>query len=230
MTISIPPRIYIISGMQRCGHHAIISWLKGCHDPEPCVSYNHVKTPTSYNNYLVQLEDNEKQGVSYHFFNFENRLPFRYFKDYHRYEKIYIGVTRSFRNWLASAMMRNFQVIRYKKRNKYKTLSKYISAWLAMIKHFQTRNEYLHIYYDNWFSSQTYRNELASILELTLNDINLNYVPRFGGGSSFDKRRFNKKAQEMDVLHRYEHIKDKSFYPLYSQLCEEYKELCGEWY
>ena len=49
-------------------------------------------------------------------------------------------------------------------------------------------------------------------------DIGLNSVPRFGGGSSFDLQRFDGKAQEMDVLNRYQQYED---HPVYKQYMED---------
>jgi hypothetical protein len=86
------------------------------------------------------------------------------------------------------------------------------------------------ILYNQWFASADYRQqvveELNKITGLNLeqserSDKYLKRVAHWGGGSSFDKKKFENKAQEMAVLERYHHLKPEDFIRL-----EPTEELC----
>lgn len=64
--------------------------------------------------------------------------------------------------------------------------------------------------FDLWFASEEYRKEISSKLGLDYSDKGVNIITRIG--SSFDGMRFSKKAQEMNVLDRWEHFKDNKEY------------------
>lgn len=58
--------------------------------------------------------------------------------------------------------------------------------------------------YNAWFRSEGYRAELCCKLGVPFSDVGLQEVPRHGDGSSFDKREYDGRAQEMKVLERWE--------------------------
>lgn len=66
--------------------------------------------------------------------------------------------------------------------------------------------------FDEWFVNKEYRKGISSLLGLKFSDAALNRVTR--QGSSFDRRKFDGNAQEMNVLGRWSQIgakKRKSF-------------------
>jgi hypothetical protein len=86
--------------------------------------------------------------------------------------------------------------------------------------------------YDMWFSSKEFRGDLASQLDLELNDRRLNTVMKIGvgksWGSSFDGMKKNQKAQDMDVLKRWVTVRND---PRFRELLEddEIARLAGCW-
>lgn len=66
--------------------------------------------------------------------------------------------------------------------------------------------------YDRWFVSEEYRRQISDFLDLEHTDAGLNRVSSYGGGSSFDKKRYHGKAQEMDVLNRWKVFADDRVY------------------
>lgn len=69
--------------------------------------------------------------------------------------------------------------------------------------HFDRR---VFINYDLWFTDKDYRVSISEDLGLEHTDYGLEFVSGQGGGSSFDKMSKNKKAQEMDVLDRWQAV------------------------
>jgi hypothetical protein len=64
----------------------------------------------------------------------------------------------------------------------------------------------IHVGYNNWFSDVNYRRKLAQEMGFEFTDLGFKEVTTFGDASSFDGDRFNGRAHEMQVLHRYEHL------------------------
>jgi len=57
--------------------------------------------------------------------------------------------------------------------------------------------------YNQWFSCKAYRQSVAEQFGLTLNDRGMKDVTNWGQGSSFDKRKFDGKADQMQVMSRW---------------------------
>ncbi len=64
------------------------------------------------------------------------------------------------------------------------------------------------IYFDAWFANQDYRKNISQKLGISFTDYGFSKVPKAGGGSSFDKRRFTGENIKMDVLNRANHLTD----------------------
>ena len=60
------------------------------------------------------------------------------------------------------------------------------------------------ISFNGWFSSEEYRKSISDKIGGEPEDRVRGTLPKAGGGSSFDKFRFQNKAQEMDVLNRWQ--------------------------
>lgn len=66
--------------------------------------------------------------------------------------------------------------------------------------------------YNYWFASPEYRKKIADELDITDNKEGVEEVLGFGGGSSFSKRKYNRKASQMDVLNRWrDYAEDERF-------------------
>ena len=80
------------------------------------------------------------------------------------------------------------------------------------------------ILFNKWFTDDAYRESICLELGLEFTDKGKQAVAGHGGGSSFDRREFNGKADQMDVLNRYKSYADD---PLFNSLIsEEMHEKC----
>lgn len=81
-----------------------------------------------------------------------------------------------------------------------------IETWKSHAREFLGRSNVLPnrvgVYFDLWFQSETYREEIASKLGLAYSPKAHGDVASFGGGSSFDGRTFDGAASKMKVLER----------------------------
>ena len=82
-----------------------------------------------------------------------------------------------------------------------------LGKWLAIAKEFKGVTNhvpgFIKIYYDQFFTDETYRRNICSQLNGVYNEDELNVVARAGGGSSFDRITYDGNAAEMKVLERY---------------------------
>ncbi len=93
----------------------------------------------------------------------------------------------------------------------------------------ETTHETEFISFNEWFSSEEYRQSICENFDLIFTDFGINKVMNFGSGSSFDRQKFDGSAQKMGVLKRYEAWKDHSaFKQLVDDEVEYYaKEIFG---
>jgi len=99
----------------------------------------------------------------------------------------------------------------------------YAKEYLGETQHL--KNNKVCVNYNQWFSDANYRKQLADKLNLDFTDSGFNDVSVFGGGSSFEKRKFHGKAENMDVLNRWQQfVDDSSYRTLFSDAVFEYSE------
>ncbi|MEL6231801.1 MAG: hypothetical protein AAFR24_17985 [Cyanobacteria bacterium J06627_3] len=88
--------------------------------------------------------------------------------------------------------------------------------WKEYAKEFLGVTNYLpgkvSINYNQWFIDQAYRQTISQSLGLTFTDQTLNVVTSHAGGSSFDKTTFNRSAQAMAVMDRWQSFRDNQAY------------------
>lgn len=94
-----------------------------------------------------------------------------------------------------------------------------LNNWSDVTKEFYEVNVFkgydvVYVYYDEFFKNREYRQEVCNQLGGSYNEKKLQSVGHGGGGSSFDKLSFDKRAQEMNVLHRYRQVPSHIFYEL----------------
>lgn len=82
-----------------------------------------------------------------------------------------------------------------------KMLKEYYNEYLS---HSVLKGKVVFILYDQWFGDRRYRRNISKQLGLTFSDAGLNQILPVGYGSSFDKRKFDGRAQQMDVLNRWQ--------------------------
>ena len=87
--------------------------------------------------------------------------------------------------------------------------------WISHAKEYLGITSYLDnkilINYNEWFTEIEYRKNISKQLGLSFKN-NISAVPKFGGGSSFDLKRFNGKGSEMKVLERWKYYRNDRRY------------------
>ena len=76
----------------------------------------------------------------------------------------------------------------------------------------ETSDDVYFINFNEWFKSEAYRKKICEDLGLVFTDNGVNKVMNFGSGSSFDREKFDGKAQNMGVLTRYLKWKDNEVF------------------
>lgn len=202
---------YIILGMKRSGHHAIVYWIGS--NLNDAVHYNDCNKGWRHgelfpnpnqgnkgkiikfnkcnksNNHIFNIEDFDMDNIKkYDMFNL---------KMFKRYKIVYfILVLRDPYNWIASCKKMGG--------NPWKNIDKRIILWKKQANLFINKNEnIICINFNKWFSDEEYRKKLSLIFNLKSYNKYINITSPRGGGSSFDGMRFNKRANEMKILERY---------------------------
>jgi hypothetical protein len=74
--------------------------------------------------------------------------------------------------------------------------------------------------YNRWFLEQSYRREIAALLEIPFTDQGLHSIASSGGGSSFSGLTHDRDTQTLAVLHRYQQVEDD---PMYQRILDHYR-------
>ena len=233
-------KLYIfLFGLKRNGTHAIGEWIMGHWAESYPELYEH---PQQYRVYINDV--GKKYGLdfppplklSWDKKHSDADAPFRImsyesvrhqFLMGHRIEGegrfVFLTVLRDAYNFLASFM------------EEWPHTSPPINRWVDSARFFYIGNviDYFPINYNKWFIDQEYRRTISRHIRPELNggaefsDIGLNRVRMVG--SSFDKRAYDRNAQEMKVLNRWkqfqEEHKTRPLYRKYLQYFLEYSEL-----
>lgn len=91
-----------------------------------------------------------------------------------------------------------------------KSISQTIAdLWIEYAKEFVGDTQILNqtkvlVNYNQWVTDPDYRQALAQQLGIEFSDSGFTEVPKFGGGSSFDKTDFQGRATDMEVFRRWE--------------------------
>lgn len=230
-------RTFLIFSQERSGQHAIINWI--CKQSKvKTFHYNAPQFPAftngSYNGRIELFNLGKKVGVRRHVKNYNPPKDNAELRVYNFEEvkpkkiesKLIVGdvkniiIIRDFYNWLASSIKR---VPKERASKKFEEQLKRIPIWIKSCEIILKNNkEYYTIIYNNWFSDREYRKKISNDLKLNETDYGLNDVSKvFGEGSSFDKDKFNGKANQMKVLNRYEqYVNDKKYIDLINKFPE----------
>lgn len=126
-------------------------------------------------------------------------------------------------NWLASRLKGNFPVN-----------DCVLEAWKSQAREALGRSQQLDnpllVNYNRWFSDDEYRHSLSRQLHLTPTDATFDYMPDFGGGSSFEGFAYQNRAHEMNVLERWKVFANDAAYRKFfadPELVELGQELFG---
>jgi len=187
-------------GMERSGHFAFLYWLH-CQMPHPTCHAGRFHLPErSKCRWWFEEGTPKYMTVSYKRDN-----------DLEAHKQIYpniptIILVRDVKNMFASRfkmvgadapMCQPYKLIIWKQYAK------------AVLSEWQPFDNYIGVFYDQWFKSKKYRKEIIEAIngnfkwDLKFTDDGIDRVSPIGHGSSFDNMKFDGKAQDMDVLNRW---------------------------
>lgn len=200
--------LFLVFSMKRSGQHAIINWMmaqsKGSRHFNNCKIKNKV--------IVTKRGKRIKDGGHLTICNFEDRpigMPFERAK--------YVVILRDPFNLVASRLRSTHP----------KMGTKMQMPWKQHVKKALVDKRVIDVNYNEWFKDVEYRRQLADRLGLNFTDAGLNRVPKIGG-SSFDRHRYDGKAQQMDVLNRWKaYVNDNNFW---KQIDEEMVELSRQYF
>ena len=207
-------KIFNILGMQRAGNHIISHWFLNNSN----LSTVYINNATTYpgladsvrifncTNFHVKHTDRVICTYENIAASKLNGLDFRY-------------IIRDPYNWLASWVSHS--------EFDEETVENQIETYL-----YNAENCKDFIVYNKWVSSRDYRDKVADSLGFINNDLEINHVPAFGSGSSFDSHTFEGRGSQMKLFERW---KSMSHNPKYNLLVEKYgvqfkeisEEICG---
>lgn len=213
-------RLYEVHTFQRSGSHAIYNWLFSQFS-EPVLYFNNAKeyqdpaiemrNPDWDLNNVVNLQpywqDPSKREEIQQMVNenvvigFEDRvlgflIPTASLKWINPDEIWQLMILRDVYNWAASRWEKGLEISPQK-----------IFMWRIYA---ERRHNYEFISYNDWFKSAEYRSKVLDNLDIKQINDDVNFVPKSGGGSSFDKRRFRDNGSQMDVLNRWKELHDNA--------------------
>ena len=199
--------------LKRSGHHAILNWLMSISN-KPYCHYNNCRiVDDELYCYQVQRSSRIFRGTPVLSFEDKELKPLAC-SDIVKNFKKRILILRDPYNTFASrirAKSNSEQSIWNKMWSNY--LDK--NLWKTYAKEFAGDTNYLgdciKINYNSWFTSKEYRDEISKPFGKS-SDKQLNYIPPYGDGSSFDGLSLQNNAQNMKVISRWESfIDDKEF-------------------
>tara|TARA_R100001126_G_C4860695_1_gene167167 strand:+ start:62 stop:844 length:783 start_codon:yes stop_codon:yes gene_type:complete len=204
-------RVTLFAGMKRSGNHAIINWVV-------------------QNNFESLVYANNIVGVgpdSWHVYDAEYILPRMIDRlllsvehcpvsDYSMFDPILIA--RDPYNWLASWISHTH----FNLENLERDIEVYIENLSC---------DTPVISFNDWFSHRSYRDRIGQQLGIVNTDASINGVTSFGKGSSFDKKSFDGKAQQMKVLQRWSRMtENKTYRDAIKNYDTEFRDICREYF
>lgn len=213
------PPIWLYA-LKRSGSHALVNWLLPQGNfhfynnvapvllcESPTTQYNSLSSwqaahlphfvsthlEAEKTRFIISIED---QSINYQ--------PFPVNSEYHR--KV-ILLLRSPANLFASRIRKAYESenLAYSRTVDFR-LKRAVLLWKMQAREVLGDTGFLKnklfVYFDLWVSSQAYRQQIASQLDIKFKDIGAQRVSAIGGGSSFDQTEFDGRGLEMNTQNR----------------------------
>jgi hypothetical protein len=203
---------YLVHGIQRGGNHAIIDWI-----------LSHFKSSIFYNCCFLKedgLSIDCWHGDIFRFGEEPYEITIASFED--NVQKIR-EIKNLFTNSTNIIILRDFYNTYASRFEKIKKSSDPLiikrfrfydntKIWKDLANIFlEEQKNSVNINYNKWFVDVDYRLKISQKFGKS-NESKIKNVPHFGGGSSFDQRKYDGKANEMKVLKRWiKYYKDKEY-------------------
>lgn len=215
--------------LRRSGHHAIVSWIAH-HFPKPVLFIEGV---TPHGNPFKDYDSMFRCVLKTRCFRRYTRdlLPkFRFIRNKYLFmsfeeqplapdylEWPLVGRSEYVRNIIVIRDPFNWMASRIKAKTSTKiNLRRHHEAvflWKQYAREYLGMTNTLHaklcINYNYWFVDEQYRRSISENLGLEFTDAGLEIVPDAGRGSSFDRLKYDGKAQQMNVLGRWQAYTDR---------------------
>jgi hypothetical protein len=207
----------LVIALSRSGHHAIIHWIAS-QLPGKTLHHNNCNENLRPTEAIQEYGSGELVNDIYNFEDFDIRGYKEVTKEMDFDQLIF--VMRDPFNWIASSLKKgnwiaNLKGLYLQKFNETswycpwfaRTMPRY-EMYLQYAAQVERREDFvdrdfLCINYNRWVEDENYRRALAGQLDFEFTDAGKDFVPQFGGGSSFGDR---------DVLNRWENYKDDAEY------------------
>ena len=217
-------------GISRSGNHAIINWI-ALNTPGTVRFLNHCdasKNPYNFKHGYEQYIDgrrvpSEKQSnrIDRLIISYENqRLPYIKTDLFEKRHDLYVGESNNIReililrdpfNLFASITKAGMRATTSYLLNFPQIWVHYAKEYLGITNHLNKNK--LVINYNRWVSDGSYRDNLAKQLKLNKDhESTVKIVPAYGGGSSFDKLKFQGSSGHMNVFERWKMYRDDPVY------------------
>lgn len=198
-------KLFLFYGMRRTGNHALIYWMLGQFDL-PYWYSNDNKWPWKTLSDVIYATGGKPLKTAYaHGISTFEDIPYRDTGDVLGAVPKVVSHARAVQEVL---ILRDpFNLFSSRRHGKFCSSpcdKASIELWKTYARLFlEPLSRMVCVRYDEWFLHEHYRRAVSAQLGLKFNDLNLNYVPREGKGSSFDHRDFSDRAQQMKVLERW---------------------------
>jgi hypothetical protein len=210
----------LIIALSRSGHHAVINWIAS---QLPGTTFHHNNCNENFR--PTQTKNYGNGEPINHIWNFEdfNLEGCNEIIKESDFDQILLVMRDPF-NWMASCLkkgtwhanLRSLQVKQFNDTDWYcpwfsRTMSRYkmYLQYAAQIeRHENYLEKFLDINYNKWVKNINYRKELAKKIGFEFTDKGIDFIPKFGGGSSFG----SETIKDLDVLNRWKYYKDDPSY------------------
>lgn len=199
-------------GMRRFGNHAVINWILGQSGNQSVKWKGHqiLCKPLDPNDIkeFHKVSHRKTVVVNYEGVSLSNVDEKTIIPDKNKIfgnpdREVNVVILRDFYNWLASYMRLSDSVL------SIEDGAEQINSWVSYAREYSSKTDHLAsidkvgVLFNVWHSSESYRREIAERLQIPFTDANFNKVSRERGGSSFDQRKYNGRANEMKLDKRW---------------------------
>ncbi len=205
----ITKKLFYVFGMRHSGLHAISEWILRSIDGN-CSLFNSQRHDLDYL-YLV-LDNAAYTDLFFPFKNkgihscqdrdavvilYEDQLPAKI--DYEHIERV-VGMADVTKPILLLRDPYNMAASRIKAGRNSE-----LDTWIHHAQAFLDTTNIVCINFNKWFTDVSYRCDISQQLDIAPNK-HISSISPHGRGSSFDGRKYQGRAQDMDLLNRWKHI------------------------
>ncbi|NOZ87056.1 MAG: glycosyltransferase [Deltaproteobacteria bacterium] len=221
---------FMVLGMKRSGHHAILNWICGQYE-KPIVHMNDCLfgeggelAPNRKQMYPINYHNGANAQTSAKIYSMEDldiwgtidsRLK-RIMDDFLKAGRLVLVVRDPYNQFASDIKGSRRSANNYEQLRKFYPVEEKVRLWKAYAKEALGSgvfdpNKLIIVVYNRWFKERDYRRELALKVGLQFSDAGFNKISLHGGGSSFDGVNV-RDTSKMDVLNRWKYYAGYEFF------------------